>query len=148
MGTPIPPEVRFERFVNRTEGCWLWTGVTGGTNAKYGYFHPGTRASDPKVMAHRYAYELWVGPIPEEMEIDHVAARGCISKLCVRPDHLEVVDHAENRKRGRLTLCRAGLHDLTIPRNVQWDKEGHRRGCAQCKRDKALARFYRLREAS
>ena len=118
-----------------------------GTTAKYGLFYPGPEYGRRKVPAHRYAYELWVGPIPESMEIDHVAARGCTSKLCVRPDHLEPVTHAENRKRARLKVCRDGKHDLTDPANVRWDRDGNRRGCAACAREKALAAYYRKKEA-
>lgn len=136
------PAERFERFVEKSEGCWLWTGTTVGSNARYGHFWDGER----KVYAHRFAYELWVGPIPEGHEIDHVKSRGCTSKLCVRPDHLEPVTHRENRRRGRLEVCRSGRHDLTVPENVLWDPKGQRRGCAVCSRERALARYHRGKE--
>lgn len=133
------PIARFLRFVDKTDGCWLWTGTTSGSNARYGTFWDGER----KVYAHRFAYETWVGPIPEGHEIDHVRERGCTSKLCVRPDHLEPVVHRENRRRGRLDVCRSGRHDLTDPANVRWDQYGQRRGCIVCHRERALARYYR-----
>jgi len=47
------------------------------------------------VRAHRFAYELLVGPIPEGMDLDHV----CGVRLCVWPEHLEPVTHAENLRR-------------------------------------------------
>lgn len=127
---------RFMRKVRKTEGCWFWEGVTAGSNARYGYFRPGTRPNDPKVPAHRWLYTQLVGPIGEGMEIDHL----CRTKLCVRPDHLEPVTHAENRKRGRLTTCRRGLHDLTDPTNVRWDNAGNRRGCKACHNDRTRER--------
>lgn len=142
--TKRDPVERFLAFVHKTETCWLWTGTTAGSNAKYGHFWDGER----KVYAHRFAYETWVGPIPEGHEIDHVKARGCTSKLCVRPDHLEPVLHGENRKRGRLETCRSGQHDMTNPENVRWDRLGQRRGCAVCHRERALARYYRKKEAA
>lgn len=46
-------------------------------------------------MAHRVAYELWVGPIPEGMELDH----RCKVRACINPAHLEPVTHAENMRR-------------------------------------------------
>lgn len=129
--------------VEKTSTCWLWTGVTSGSGARYGYFRPGGTA--PKVPAHRWAYEYFVGPIPEGLEVDHVAERGCTSKLCVNPAHLEPVTHKINRQRGRLRTCRSGRHDLTNPDNVRWDSEGNRRGCIVCHREKALARHHRIK---
>lgn len=133
------PMIRFMRHVARTDTCWLWTGTTAGSNAKYGHFWDGAR----KVYAHRFSYEQHVGPIPEGMELDHVRERGCTSKLCVNPGHLEPVTHAENCERGRLAVCRSGLHDLTDPENVRWDAQGQRRGCKVCHRERALARYHR-----
>lgn len=57
--------------------CWPWVGGQGGPG--YGYFED--------VPAHRVAYELLVGPIPEGLTIDHL----CRNKLCVNPAHLEPV---------------------------------------------------------
>lgn len=74
-------------------GCWLWRG---GLNAYgYGSFWNGSKL----VMAHRYSYEFAYGPIPEGLELDHVWARGCRNKHCVRPTHLEPVTHKENMVR-------------------------------------------------
>lgn len=160
----IPPETRFWRFVVRTEaGCWLWTGHTSGTNSVYGDFRVGTRSTDPRVKAHRYAYELLVGPIPDGLELDHVRERGCTSTLCVNPAHLEPVTHKENSRRARLDVCRRGLHNLTIEANCksgpalqdleirkrvsQFDALGQRRGCKLCHRAKALERYHRTKEA-
>lgn len=108
-------------------GCWLWTAwLSGG----YGRFRVGPRL----VYAHRLAYELLVGPIPEGLELDHVRARGCTSKACVNPAHLEPVTHRENVLRGdspsallaRATHCGRG-HELAGP-NL-W-----RGQCRECRR--------------
>lgn len=45
--------------------------------------------------AHRVSYELFVGPIPEGYDVDHL----CGQPLCVRPSHLEAVTPSENRRR-------------------------------------------------
>ncbi len=86
--------LRFWKYVNKTDGCWLWTGQT--SRKGYGYF----LCRRKKVKAHRFAYETFVGRLEPGMTIDHVVARGCTSKSCVRPDHLEQVDVATNIRRG------------------------------------------------
>ena len=48
------------------------------------------------VMAHRFAYEEYVGPIPDGLQIDHL----CRNKWCVNPEHLEPVTCRENALRG------------------------------------------------
>lgn len=52
------------------------------------------------VLAHRLSYELFIGPIPDGLEIDHVRARGCRYRDCINPAHLEAVTHAINSQRG------------------------------------------------
>lgn len=94
---PVPEaDQRFWIRVNKQAAheCWLWTGnTTGGTKT-----HPYGRLSIDGVhkLAHRYAYELLVGPIPEGMELDH----RCRRTLCVNPAHLDPVTHKENTLRG------------------------------------------------
>ncbi len=58
---------------------------------------------------HRLSYRLWVGPIPQGFEIDHL----CRNRRCVNPSHLEAVTHAENVRRAGLerrgrTHCKYG----------------------------------------
>lgn len=45
------------------------------------------------------SYEVFVGPIPEELELDHL----CNVKVCINPRHLEAVTHEENMQMERLT---------------------------------------------
>jgi hypothetical protein len=62
------------------------------------------------VYAHRVFYEYLVGPIPDGMQLDHVAERGCQHPHCVNPDHLEPVTNAVNTQRGhiaKLTIAHA-----------------------------------------
>ena len=106
-------EDRFWAKVNKTEGCWLWTGRR---NNGYGFFRLGNRTS-PARAAHRIAYQWLIGPISEGLTLDHL----CRNRACVRPDHLEPVSLAENvmrgegvhAKRARQSHCRHGhIFDL------------------------------------
>ena len=86
---------RFWTKVDKTGGCWLWTGPQSGKGWRerksYGVFSIGPK----KIYAHRYAYESLVGPIPEGRELDHL----CRVKHCVNPAHLEPVTFVENQRR-------------------------------------------------
>jgi hypothetical protein len=57
----------------------------------YGYCH----TACGKVPAHRFAYTLLKGPIPDELVIDHL----CMNKGCVNPLHLEPVSQSTNIQR-------------------------------------------------
>jgi aspartate carbamoyltransferase regulatory subunit len=91
------------------------------------------------VYAHRFAYEQFVGAIPEGQVIDHL----CRNPGCCNPSHLEAVPHRLNIQRGRAatkTSCNYG-HDWTDPKNVYYRKNG-RRFCAQCSRERQLAAYH------
>lgn len=78
-----------DKIVRSPTGCWTWTGHTNGR----GYGRIGVDGREQYV--HRVAYELFVGPIPEGLEIDHL----CKNTRCVNPAHLEPVTHDENVRR-------------------------------------------------
>lgn len=86
-------EDRLMQFVSPepTSGCWLWTGCV--TPKGYGQFWLGAKA-----WAHRVAFELFRGPIPQGMQIDHK----CRVRCCVNPEHLEPVTLQENVSRGNV----------------------------------------------
>jgi HNH endonuclease len=83
-----------ERFLSKVDpkpdGCWLWT--AGRDRHGYGQFSVKRRKSG----AHRWGYILLVGPISDDLTIDHL----CRVRLCVNPDHLEPVTNVENIRRG------------------------------------------------
>lgn len=86
---------RFEAKIDRSDdGCWIWTGATT-TSGDRGYGRFTTGRIDGKqqfVVAHRFAYEAWVGPIPEGMTLDHV----CSVTRCVNPAHLRPMTLRDN----------------------------------------------------
>lgn len=86
---------RFMRFVMHepNTGCWLWNGGGHGREKDYGGFG----YLGKKVYAHRIAFMLFRGKVPEGLCLDHL----CKTPRCVNPDHLEPVTLKENVLRGR-----------------------------------------------
>lgn len=125
----LPAERLLDRVL-KTESCWLWQGAC--TRGGYGEL-----MIDGKMWyAHRLSHELFKGPIPPGLDIDHL----CRVRNCVNPDHLEAVTRKVNANRG---LC--GIHNLRkthCPRGhlLAGDNlriSGIRRGvrlCKQCRK--------------
>jgi DNA-binding CsgD family transcriptional regulator len=89
-----PPAVRFQSKVMVGPGCWLWQGST--DRRGFGQFRDyDLDAERPGRMlrAHRFAWELDNGPVPRGFEVDQV----CGTRVCVRPDHLALVDPARRQ---------------------------------------------------
>ena len=88
-------------------GCWLWTGAQ--SSEGYGY----VKLAGRTLSAHRVSYELFIGPIGEGLEPDHL----CRVRNCVNPDDIEPVTRSVNLTRGdhanrRKTHCPRG-HEYT-----------------------------------
>lgn len=80
---------RYEAKVDRSGGpdaCHPWMACT----TKYGYGHFG--ADGKSVLAHRFGYELHVGPIPDGLQIRHT----CDNPPCQNPRHWLVGTNLDN----------------------------------------------------
>ena len=77
---------RFWQKVSKSDGCWEWTACKG--RRDYGLFYNGKKL----VVAHRFAWEITNGPIPDGLFVCHQ----CDNTKCVRPDHLWLGTHEQN----------------------------------------------------
>ena len=119
--------------------CWVPN--YGLTNMGYTRMRAGR--SGRRVYSHRLAYEHFVGPIPEGLQLDH----HCRNRACCNPAHLEPVTNQENFVRGshpHAVIYRTGL----CPRGHSMDEAyvspaGARR-CRTCRDE--LMREYRARK--
>lgn len=123
--------------------CWPWGGYV--TADGYGRFvWPGGQ------LAHRFAYELLVGPLSEEMDLDHrchsesdclATGRSCPHRRCVNVAHLKPIqtdDHRQINKPGARGKAqgarqRAKTH---CPRGHAYDEANtyiDKRGCRNCR---------------
>ena len=126
----------FASHIHFGSGCWEWMGALAGRG--YGQFMQGGK----NYRAHRYAYEMVNGPIPEGMSVLH----SCDNPRCVRHDHLRIGTAKENAidclTRGRhsqatKTHCKRG-HEFTSGTTI-FSKNasgGISRYCKICDRDK------------
>lgn len=116
--------LRFSDNVHNGTPCVVWATIRS-ASIRYATF---VDDHDQPSPAHRWAYERYVGPIPEGLELDHL----CRVTLCVNPAHLEPVTHAENMRRGvwrKRTHCKWG-HEWTPENLIPTARGGVK--CRQC----------------
>jgi hypothetical protein len=122
--------VNKERFYAKTrifDGCILWTGAKN----EHGYGRFGIDGIT--YYAHRVAYVLAVGEIPEGTSLDHK----CRRRACINAEHLEPVTQRENVRRSPVHFASKNLAKLECPRGHAYttfkraDGAKHRR-CDVC----------------
>jgi hypothetical protein len=100
--------------IGTRDDCWLWTGTM--STAGYGRL----RNNGPRIYAHRVAYMLSIGEIPDGLLVLHA----CDNPPCCNPDHLNVGTHwALDVPRGIADTSPRGTH-----RHLNWPvRDGNHR---------------------
>lgn len=150
-------EACFWRMVKSDGDCMIWTGHH--SNAGYGQFAVSEWSSPTatsriggrikgrrQVIAHRWAYTVRKGRIPEGMYLDHL----CRRRNCVNPDHLEPVTMRENLARSPLAPAERNSQKTHCPKGHPYSGDNlflfaGRRRCRACDNARCL-RYYRSRK--
>jgi hypothetical protein len=131
MGTrrPLADRLAEKSMPEPNSGCVLFLGAL-----LNGYGSIGDGAYKV-IKAHRAAYMLAVGPIPDGYELDHI----CTNTACINPRHLEPVTKAEHAKRtaARRTHCKRG-HAFDEANTYRF-RNGVWRACKTCQRASTAA---------
>lgn len=140
-GVRVPRPCEIARDEN---GCAIWPF---GKRDGYGEFYPmpgGSRSLRPNPESvHRAVCAVFHGPIPEGWHVDHVWDRGCRSRACFWPDHLEAVTQAENNRR----TGEAIRQRRSRPCGHSWaDTRPGRSDCAICHREREAQRRARAKK--
>lgn len=123
--------------------CWVWTGKVN----HEGYARIRVLGHSAKWAIHRASYEVFIGPIPDDLTIDHL----CRNPSCINPAHLEPVTMETNIRRGfgigmryaaRDQCCKGhpfveGSYNIA-PNGIG----GFFRRCLICRREKEKQRYY------
>lgn len=110
--------------------CWEWTATI--LSNGYGQFAVWKRQ---RVQAHRFSYELLVGPIPPGLVLHHT----CLNRKCVNPEHLIPMTSRENtfasdtvaKLNAAKTHCKNG-HPFDEQNTY---RRGNERICRECNRE-------------
>lgn len=130
--TDLPARMQSKIAVTES-GCWHWMAAV---NSR-GYGQWGVNGVSRST--HRVAYEVLVGPIPTDLQIDHL----CRNRRCCNPAHLEPVTALVNQRRRpdvNKSHCLRG-HEMNEENTVIKNFRGSiRRNCRTCANDQARAR--------
>ncbi|WP_394253683.1 HNH endonuclease signature motif containing protein [Arthrobacter pityocampae] len=133
-----------ERIISKVlvddAGCWVFQG------AKNSKGYGSVRVDGASLSTHRVMYELDKGPIPDDMDVDHL----CRVRACCNPEHLEAITrqiHATRSLAAQKDHCKKG-HPLAGD-NLRVVTRGTRtsRVCIKCARAANREFMRRSREA-
>lgn len=82
---------RFDKYIFYSpDGCWYWIGYV--CKDGYGRMNIIQNERNFPVKAHRLAYQIYKGEIPDGMYVLH----SCDNPRCVNPDHLSIGTQKDN----------------------------------------------------
>lgn len=123
--------------------CWLWTRAL--DKDGYGRF---TYEGRPG-RAYRVAYQIFVGPIPDGLQIDHLCqVHACVKAVADEhgPAHLEPVTQLVNVLRSEITMAGRNARKTHCLRghpfdllNTYW--HGERRHCRTCRAERDRQKY-------
>jgi hypothetical protein len=122
-------------------GCWIWMGDIF-TQTGYALYSP----SEEERKIRRYwtghvrAYELFRGPVPKGLHLDHL----CRVRCCVNPWHLEAVTQKVNNERAakaRIANHSKCAHEHELSGDNLLVMHSGRRACRACAAER-IRRFY------
>jgi hypothetical protein len=131
-GTGFSTVERFWKFTRKLLGknaCWVWIGTKTDRKVPHGRFF----VEGKNVLPHRFAYQEWIGPIPEGFDAHHT----CGNPWCVNPAHLQLLQHGahaslthKGRPKPHKTHCPRG-HPLSGDNLLS---NGKFMWCRECRR--------------
>ena len=119
MSKKTTAEEKFWKNIQKTPGCWIWTGAT--KTRGYGLMRSGI--GDGKMLSHRFAWELFNGPIPKgDSPHSYCVCHKCDNPSCCNPDHLFLASHNDNMA----DMNRKGRHAAKLsPAQVLEIRDSH-----------------------
>jgi hypothetical protein len=130
-----------ERYDVDESGCWLWNRSLNSDG--YGQW---TVRGRP-IRAHRWAYETFVGRIPDDLVVGHK----CDVKRCVNPDHLEAITVAQNTQdaydRGLSEAWQVAQSECPYGHPYPPREPGKYRRCLECQEKNRAKDSYRAGNA-
>ena len=116
---PLEKRLRGHLKIDAETGCHIWTGRRDAN----GYGHIGVQEPGQRQVhrrAHRVAWELANGPIPEGLVVMHM----CDNPACCNPEHMRLGTRADNARDRAAKGRGKGARERDLERFPQWGPTG------------------------